>query len=137
MAPEEMAGPRYRGFGMSRWARTVTLEGNKKKVVWEEMETYVSVQFDSPQRNVSLNLNDVQRVKVGDEQVGLSVGCSREKPDQIVDGMQNAAGRCFRAYLPKDSGRRLHLMSSVRLRLPYASTNTPNSATGTTLVNAA
>lgn len=93
------------------------------------------VQFVSPQRNMSLNLNDVQRVKVGDEQVGLSVGCSRGKLDQIVGRTQNAAGRCFRAYLPKDSGRRLHLMSSVRLRLPYASTNTPNSAVGMTLVN--
>lgn len=29
--------------------------------------------------------------------------------------------------LPKDSGRRLHLRSSLRLRLPYMSTNTPNS----------
>lgn len=26
MAPEEMAGPRYRGLGMSRWASTVALE---------------------------------------------------------------------------------------------------------------
>lgn len=29
MAPEEMAGPRYRGLGMSRWARTATLETRK------------------------------------------------------------------------------------------------------------
>lgn len=96
---------------------------------------HMCVQLVSPQRNVSLDLNDVQRVKVGDEQVGLSVGCSRGKLDQLVGRMQNAAGRCFRAYLPKESGRRLHLMSSVRLRLPYASTNTPNSAAGMALVN--
>lgn len=31
MAPEEMAGPRYRGLGMSRWARTVTLETNRER----------------------------------------------------------------------------------------------------------
>lgn len=31
MAPEEMAGPRYRGLGMSRWARTVTLETNRSR----------------------------------------------------------------------------------------------------------
>lgn len=31
MAPEEMAGPRYRGLGMSRWARTVTLERNEER----------------------------------------------------------------------------------------------------------
>lgn len=31
MAPEEMAGPRYRGLGMSRWARTVTLETNTRR----------------------------------------------------------------------------------------------------------
>lgn len=30
----------------------------------------------SPQRSVSLNLDDVQGVEVGDEQVGLSVGCT-------------------------------------------------------------
>lgn len=41
MAPEEMAGPRYRGLGMSRWARTVTLEGNKMRGgrYGEEMES--------------------------------------------------------------------------------------------------
>lgn len=38
MAPEEMAGPRYRGLGMSRWARTVTLQRNEKRggSYWEE-----------------------------------------------------------------------------------------------------
>ena len=32
-------------------------------------------------------------------------------------------------YTPKARGRRLHLISSVRLLRPYASTNTPNSVT--------
>lgn len=31
----------------------------------------------SPQRSVSLNLDDIQGIEVGDEQVGLSVGCTR------------------------------------------------------------
>lgn len=66
---------------------------------------YMRVQLVSPQRNVSLDLNDVQRVKVGDEQVGLSVGCSRGKLDQLVGRMQNAAGRCFRAYFITEGER--------------------------------
>lgn len=33
----------------------------------------------SPQRSVSLDLDDVQGVEVGDKQVGLSVGCTKEQ----------------------------------------------------------
>lgn len=69
---------------MSRWASTVTLETQAGR--WENMAVNqnTSVYFRcklqvSPQRSVSLNLDDVQGVKVGDKQVGLSVGCNTKE----------------------------------------------------------
>lgn len=38
----------------------------------------------SPQSSVSLNFNDVQRVVVGDKQVGLSVGCTRKEEKSYI-----------------------------------------------------
>lgn len=70
---------------MSRWARTVGLE--VRRGMWElQLKKNLNGRFltilihgscsVSPQRSVSLNLDDVQGVEVGDEQVGLSVGCT-------------------------------------------------------------
>lgn len=75
-----------------------------------------------------MDLDDVQGVEVGDEQVGLPVGCNTTGGQRVA--LQAALQAALpAACLPKDSGRRLHLTSSLRLRLPYMSTNTPNSVT--------
>lgn len=69
---------------MSRWASTAALEAQTGR--WEIWLTTKSILLTvseaasvSPQRSVTLNLDDVQGIEVGDKEVGLSVGCDTER----------------------------------------------------------
>lgn len=79
MAPEETAGPRYRGFGMSRcaykWGLKQTPQGALMLVqVWgHAAASLLTEEEDSPQRRMAQYFNNVQRVEVGHKQVRLSV----------------------------------------------------------------
>lgn len=81
MAPEEMAGPRYRGLGMSRCAYRWGLkrENQQRKSALMRVCVYpaaslLTQQEVLPQRRVAQDLNNIQRVEVGHKQVRFSIG---------------------------------------------------------------
>lgn len=119
---------------MSRWARTLALVKGRGWRGWiraSHLKLRLLPGRVSPQGGVALDLDDIQGVEVGDKQVGLPVGCNTTGGQQVAL-QQVLQVALLLACLPKDSGRRLHLTSSLRLRLPYMSTNTPNSVTHAT-----
>lgn len=68
---------------MSRWASTAALEAQTGRgETWLTRKPILLTASEadsvSPQRSVTLNLDDVQRVEVGDKEVWLSVGCDTE-----------------------------------------------------------
>lgn len=79
MAPEEMAGPRYRGLGMSRCAYKWGLKRRRRgKSFLTELvypaASLLTEEDDLPQRRMAQYFNNIQRVEVGHKQVRFSIG---------------------------------------------------------------
>lgn len=80
MAPEEMAGPRYRGFGMSRCAYKWGLKRSPQRkqflmeVIVHPAASLLTEEENLPQRRMAQYFNNIQRVEVGHKQVRFSIG---------------------------------------------------------------